>query len=55
MQVAVDTNKNLLHKIFRLFPVADRAVHEVQQTGLVACNQLREGALLPTKERSDDG
>src|SRR6266849_8125302 len=54
MQVAIDANENLLHQIFRLFPVPNRAVHEVQETRLVACDQFREGALLSTKEGSND-
>ena len=32
-------NKDLLHEIFRPFSVADGAVHEVQQTGLIALHQ----------------
>src|SRR6266436_8147972 len=55
MQVAIDTNENLLHQIFRLFPVPNCAVYEIQETRLVPRNQLRERALLPTKEGSNDG
>src|SRR6266550_813916 len=50
MQVAIDTNENLLHQIFRLFPVPNCAVYEVQETRLVPRDQFRERALLSTKE-----
>src|SRR5438270_4942485 len=40
MQVSINPDENFLHQIFRLFPVADGAIDEVQKTRLIARYEL---------------
>src|SRR5688500_3736008 len=54
MQVAVDANEHLLHEILSAIAVADRSIYEVQQSGLIPLDELREGALLSSEESRDD-
>jgi hypothetical protein len=56
MQVPIDPDENFLHQIFCLLAVADSAIYEVQEPGLIAFHQLRKSPLFPTKEcRHDSG
>jgi hypothetical protein len=50
----VHPNEDLLHEILRLFAVADRAVHEVEESRLIALHQLLKRTLLSPEERSHD-
>src|SRR5437667_12780554 len=54
MQMSIHPNEDLLHQIFRFFPVTDRPVHKVQKTSLITSHQFREGALLSPEECSYD-
>ena len=42
--MTVHPKKGLLHQVFGPLPVADHAVDEVEQTDLIAVDQLPEGA-----------
>ena len=55
MEVTIDPDEHFLHQVLCLFAIADGPVYEVQQAGLIASDELREGALLSTEECSDDG
>jgi hypothetical protein len=48
VDVPVHANEDFLDEILGLFPVADRAIYEVQQSRLVALDEFLEG----TRRRS---
>ena len=49
--MAVDTDKDFLHQVFRTVSVADGAIHEVQQPPLVPVNQLFKRTFLTSEKR----
>jgi len=53
MNVSVDANEDFLNQVFRLFPITNRPVDEVQQSGLVALDKLLKRALFAAKERTN--
>ena len=54
MEVTIDPNEHFLHQVLCLFAITDGPVHEVQQAGLIASDELREGALLSAQKSGDD-
>src|SRR5438094_1503098 len=52
--MAIHADEDFLNQILRFLAVADRAVNEVQQPGLVALDQLLERALFTGEEGRDD-
>src|SRR5206468_4333836 len=54
MDVPVDADEDFLNQIFRLFTVADRAVNEVQEPGLIPLDELLKGTLFTTEKRRYD-
>src|SRR6185503_4424697 len=54
MDVPVDPDEDLLNEILRLFPIADRAVDEVQQPRLIALDELLKRPLLASEKRRHD-
>src|SRR5687767_4482514 len=50
VQVPVHADENLLHEVLRPLPVADGAEYEVQETSLVALDELLKSSLLPAQK-----
>jgi hypothetical protein len=52
VDVPIHAHEHFLHEVFGAFPVARRAIHEIQQAILVPVDQFVERTLLTLEERA---
>src|SRR5512141_1934047 len=52
--MTIDADKDLLHEILCLLPVANCSINEVEQAGLISLDQFRKGSLLTAQECRHD-